>query len=384
MRSGIAIFASATTAVALVVAAPALAEVRIGVIHSLTGSASAQGIPQNQAIDLQIPKETAGEKVTLITLDDASDPAVAAQNAVKLIEQGKVDLIIGSTTTPSSIAIAQAATAAKVPVLPGAPVSFNDPRDQWIFNTPPPPMKTVVPPVNDMSRRGIKTVGYLGFSDAWGEVTLKALTAATENAGIKIIADERYARSDTSITGLVLRLVAANPDAIFLGVSGSPGVLGNVSVKERFPGPIYNTNGVFNSSFLKLGGAGLEGIYGSIGAIAIAEDLPDSDPRKAMVKEFKEKYDARYGAGAVDAQAGFGNDAAMIAWHGIENALKAGKSKPGTPEFRQAVADGIRALKDLPGVHSIYNFSDPSWPWGVGDDATFLVQVKNRKWVLVK
>ncbi|CAH1659451.1 ABC transporter substrate-binding protein [Chelatococcus asaccharovorans] len=382
MKRRHSVLVSATLAMALVMSAnQAHSEIKIGIAHSLSGPAASQGIPQKQAIEMAIPAEIGGEKVRIVALDDATDPSVAARNAKKLIEEEKVDIILGPTATPSAIAMAQIAAAAEVPIMPGAPVSLRDARDTWLFNVPPPPSKWIVPVAADMKRRGIKTVGFLGFSDAWGDICLAALKEQAEKLGLKIVAEERYARADTSVTGQVLKLLAAKPDAIFLGVSGTAGVLGNVAIVERgYNGPIYNSNGVFNGDFLTLGGKSLEGIYGTIGAIAIPDSLSDSEPRKAVVVDFLRKFDEKYGKGKADAISGFGYDAGLLASAAIEKALAS--AKPGTPEFRAAIAAEIRKLQRIPGTHSIYTYNDPTWPWGVGDDATFLVKVQKGKWVL--
>ncbi len=358
----------------------ASAEVKVGIVQSLSGSASAQGISLVQAAKLAIPDVIGDEKVAIIVLDDATDPAIATRNAKKLIEEENVDVIYGASITPSSIAVAQVATAAGVPLVANAPVNLGGDRNTLIFNVPPPPVKWIIPAVEDMRRRGVKTVGFLGFSDAWGDISFDALKAHAEKGGYKIVADERYARADTSVTGQVLRLMAAKPDAIFLGVAGTPGVLGNVSIVERgYRGPIYNGVGIFNQTFVTLGGARLEGIYATIGAVGLGQKLPDSDARKPVVMDFIKKYEAKYGSGTADALTGFGYDAGLVTAKAIEAALKSG-AKSGTPKFRQAIADGMRSFKDFAGVHSIYNFSDPSWPWGVGDDAAFLVKIEKGKW----
>lgn len=368
---------------AVAVATSAHAEIKIGVVHSLSGPAASQGIPQRQAIELALPKEINGEKVTVIVMDDATDATVATRNAKKLIEGDNVDVIIGPTATPSAFAMAQQTSAAKLALLAGAPVSLGDARDAWIFNVPPPPKIWMIPVIQEMKKRGIKTVGFLGFSDAWGDINLSTLKSYEADGGFKVIAEERYARADTSVTGQVLRLISANPDAIFLGVSGSAGVLGNVSVVDRgYKKPIFNSNGIFNGDFLTLGGPALEGIHGAIGAIAIAASLPDNEPRKKIALDFLRSYDEKYGKGKADAISGFGYDAGLIVTKAITLALK--EAKPGTPEFRNAIAQSMRKLDRLPGTHSIYDFKDPTWPWGVGPDAAFLVKVEKGKWVLAK
>lgn len=383
MTFRLATLTAACAASAMTLAGPALADVKIGVIYSLSGPAASQGIALRNAVDLAIPDEIGGEKVQLIVLDDASDPSVASRNARKLVESDNVDLVIGPSTAPTAIAIAQITSVAKVVVMPTAPVKLDDARDEWIFNVPPPPAKWMLPTIDDMKKRGVKTVGFLGFSDAWGDLNLNTLRTFAEEAGFEIVADERYARADTSVTGQVLRLLSTNPDAVFLGVSGSAGVLANVAVSERgYQGPIYNSNGVFNKDFLTLGGAAIEGVYANIGAVAIADSLPDSEPRKAVALDFISKYDAAHGAGTVDAVSGFGYDSGLLATLAIEKAL--GDAKPGTPEFRAAIATELRNLENVPGVHSIYSFEDPAWPWGVGDDAAFLVTVKDGKWIVAE
>lgn len=207
--SRLAMLISTTAFSAMMFAAPAMAQIKVGIILALSGSAASQGIPQKQALELAIPREIGGQKVTSIIMDEASDPAIAARNAKKLVEEDKVDVIIGGSITPSSIAVAQITSTAQIPFLPNAPVRFGDSRDEWLFNVPPPPIKWIVPTVKEIKKRGVKTVGFLGFSDAWGDITLKALQSHAEDGGYKIVAEERYARADTSITGQVLRLMAA-------------------------------------------------------------------------------------------------------------------------------------------------------------------------------
>lgn len=358
----------------------AQAEIKVGAIFSLTGSAAAQGIPQQQALELGLPAEIGGEKVTTIVLDDASDPAVAVRNARKLIEEDKVDVIIGPVLTPNCVAVAQVTSEAGVPHFTLAPVDLGADRNGFLFVVPPPPKMTMYPNVLDMKKRGVKTVGYLGFSDSWGDATLAALKGHAEEGGYTIVAEERYARSDTSVTGQVLRLLSANPDAVVLGVAGTPGVVGNVTIVERgFTGPIYNTNGVFNAEFLTLGGAELEGVHGTTGAINVWQALPDSEARKAVSKQYAESFLAKFGKGSYE-YGGFTYDAALVAAAGAELAVK--EAKPGTPEFRKALAASIRTLKQLPGVHSTYTYSDPTSPFGAGPDAAFLVQVHDGKWVM--
>lgn len=362
-------------------AGTAWADINIGVVAPLSGAAAAQGGPSKTGMELAIPTEIKGQKVNVIVLDDSSDPAVANRNTQKLISEYHVDVILGNIATPSSLAMANLTTAAKVPQISIAPISFGDERDAFIFNIPAPPRVWIVPIAEDMVKRGVKKVGFIGFSDPWGDMTLAALKEQAELHGFEIVAEERFARADTSVSGPILKLLSQSPDAVFIGGAGTPAALPNLALKERgFAGPIYNTNGIFNKDFNKLVGSGVNGINGVNGAVAVAGDLPDSEPRKAVALDFIKKYDDKVGANSWDAGAAFGYDAGLIVAAALEKA--ADHAEPGTEAFRAAVADGIRQLKDFPGAHSIYNFTDPKHPWGVDGSSVLLLQFEDGQWHL--
>ena len=127
----------------------------------------------------------------------------------------------------------------------------------WVISIPQPPSLMVEAVVDHMKAKGIKTVAYIGFSDSWGDLVYNSLMAAAKRDGIKVVTNERYARPDTSVTGQVLKIIAAHPDAVMDGGSGTPGALPLLALAERgYTGPVYGSHALINADFIRVGGAG--------------------------------------------------------------------------------------------------------------------------------
>ena len=201
-------------------AVAAQADVSVGVSISLTGPTSALGIPTKNGIALW-PKEIAGEKLNVIMLDDATDPTKGVQNTRKFISEDHVDVVVGSVTTPVAIAMADVCAEGKTPQLMLSPANLPPGKDQWSFRMPQSTAVMAIPIVEHWKKIGVKTYGFLGYSDGYGEAWLTDIKPLAEKAGIKLIDTERFARSDTAVTGQALKLVQANPDAILVVASGS-------------------------------------------------------------------------------------------------------------------------------------------------------------------
>ena len=232
-----------------------------------------------------------------------------------------------------------------------------------------------------MKANGVKTVGYIGFSDPWGDLVLSGIKANAESAGLQIVAEERYARPDTSVTGQVLKLMSANPDAILVGGSGTPAALPNVTLVERgYKGKIYHNHGTINKDFLRVGGKSLEGAFAPTGPVMVAEQLADSNPIKKAGLDFLKLYEGQYGEGSRAAFAGYVYDGYLLANAAATKALAT--AKPGTPEFRQALRDALESTKDLTGVHGVYNMT-PTDHYGLDQRSAVLVTVENGNWKLV-
>ncbi len=362
-------------------AVPALADINVGIIASLTGPAAALGAETKKAIAL-FPASVGGEKINFILLDDGTDPTNAVKNARKLISEDKVDVILGPNLISTATAMADVANAEKTPMVSVAPLDVSGDKRGYIFRSEPSADLMVNRIVADMLEHGVKTVGFIGFSDSWGELLLKALTKATEGK-INIVASERYGRADPSVQAQVLKVMSAKPDVVFVGASGTPAAMPQITLRERgFKGSIYQSHGVTSKEFLRVGGKSVEGALIPVGPVLVAEQLPDSHPAKKNAVSFVKELETKNGPDSRSTFAGASWDAWLIAQNGINAALKA-KTKPGTPEFRAALRDGIEKTSKLVGTNGVYTM-------GAGDHAGYdasaivLVKVENNHWKLVK
>ncbi|MES2993640.1 MAG: ABC transporter substrate-binding protein, partial [Pseudomonadota bacterium] len=218
--------------IALAFAGVAHADITIGVSISLTGPTSALGIPTKNGIELW-PKTIAGEKLNVIVLDDATDPTLAVKNARRFITEDQVDVIVGSVATPVAAAMSDVAAEGQTVQLMLSPVNLPEGRGAWSFRMPQSTAVMAIPIVDYWKRTGVKTYGFLGYADAYGEAWLKDIQAVADKAGIKLVATERFARSDTAVTGQALKLVSANPDAILIAASGSGAAMPHKGLVER-------------------------------------------------------------------------------------------------------------------------------------------------------
>ncbi|MFO1270446.1 MAG: ABC transporter substrate-binding protein [Rubrivivax sp.] len=369
---------------ALAGASALAADLKVGFITSLSGPVSSLGIPYAKGIAAAqaYKPEVAGHKVQMIQLDDGSDPATAARNARKLINEDKVDVIIGTAGSPGALAIAAVARETKTPLISIANANLPGEEGAWMVTLPQPAPLMVGAVVERMKKAGVKTVGYIGFSDAWGDLVYDSLTKAADTAGIKVLTNERYARADTSVTGQVLKIVAARPDAVITGTSGTPGALPYVALAERgWKGPIYGTHALINPDFVRIGGAAVEGLLAPTGPVIVAEQLPADNPMKKVSMDFRAAYQKANGAPATDAFSAYSFDAWLIFADAAQRAL-AKKAEPGTPEFRVALRDAIVSTKELVGTHSVYNFK-PDNRYGSDDRSRVVVKLEQGQWKLV-
>ena len=374
------LMASVSIAAFVAVAGPAQADIKIGVVLALTGPNASLGVPYRKGVEL-LPKEIGGEKVQLIFLDDGSDPSAAVRNAQKLITDDKVDILIGGSNTPASQAMANVTQREQLQQISLAPAAHPSDKNTWLIAVPQPADLWAAALVKDMQKRNVKTVAYIGFSDPWGDIAYNGLKEAADKAGIKVVTNERYARADTSVTGQVLKIIAARPDAVMVGGSGTPGALPHIALAERgYKGPVYATPGVFNKDFLRVGGKSVEDVIGVTGPIGAHEQLPAGNPIKKVSEEFIKKYEDINGKNSWNSFAAFSYDGILVLEDAIKRALT--KAKPGTPEFRKAVRDEIRSVKELTGTNGVYQFPEGS-SYGVDERSVILVQVKNGDWKLI-
>lgn len=359
----------------------AYADINVGVTVSATGPAASLGIPEKNTIAV-MPKSIAGQTINYIVLDDASDTTAAVANTRKLLAENKVDIILGSTTTPNSLAMIDVVAEGQTPMISmAASARIVEPMDgkrKWVFKTPQNDIMMSLAIAEHMSKLGIKTVGFIGFADAYGEGWSQEFAKAAGLKGLTVVANERFNRSDTSVTGQTLKLIAAKPDAILIAGSGTPAALPQKALKERgYTGKMYQTHGVANADFLRVGGKDLEGTFLPAGPVLVAEQLPVTNPQRKTALVYVSAYEAVHGKGSVSTFGGHAWDAGLLMSAAIPKALK--KAKPGTPEFRAALRDALESLQEISGAHGIFSMS-PTDHLGLDQRSRVMVKIENGSW----
>ncbi|MBK8665569.1 MAG: ABC transporter substrate-binding protein [Burkholderiales bacterium] len=359
----------------------AWAEVTVGVTVSATGPAASLGIPERNTIAL-MPKTIAGQTINYIVLDDASDTTQAVTNARRFISERKVDAIIGSSTTPNSLAMIDAVAESKTPMISiAASAAIIEPQDEkkrWVFKTPQNDIMMALAIADHMASNGVKTAGYIGFADAYGENWHKEFAKALEIKKIQLVVNERFARTDTAVMGQVLKIIGAKPDAVLVGGSGTPAALPQKTLVERgYAGKIYQTHGVANADFLRVGGKDVEGTILPVGPVLVADQLPASNPVRKSALEYIKIYEGAHGKGSVSAFGAHAWDAGLLLQAALPVALKS--AQPGTPEFRAALRDALESVKEVPGAHGIFTMS-PKDHLGLDQRARVMVKIEKGQW----
>jgi len=376
-------FFFAAAALTLAVTGTARGDINVGVTLSATGAAASLGIPERNTFEL-LPTTIAGQKVNWIVLDDGSDTTKAVTNTRKLLSEDKVDVIVGSTVTPNSLAMIDIVADAETPMIAmaasGRIVDPANPKVKWVFKTPQSDSLMADAIAVSMKANGVKTLGYIGFNDAYGDSWLAEIKRSAQVAGIKVVAEEKYNRNDASVTGQILKIVAANPDAVLIGASGTPAATPQKDLATRnYKGKVYQTHGVANPDFLRVVGKEGNGTILPAGPMLVYEQLPASNPVKKSAAEYVTKYEAKYGTRSTFG--GHAWDAYMLLAHAIPDALK--KAKPGTKEFRAALRDGLENARDVFGAHGVFNMT-PQDHNGLDNRARLMIKIEDGKWVVIK
>jgi branched-chain amino acid transport system substrate-binding protein len=361
----------------------AFADITVGVVVSATGPAASLGIPEKNTFAL-MPQSIGGEKVKYVILDDASDTTTAVKNTRKLITEDKVDVVLGSTITPNSLAMIDVAAEGETPMISMAAsariVDPANPRVKWVFKTPQNDIQMSTAIVESMLDNKVQTVAFIGFADAYGEGWYNEFSKIAEARKLKVVANERYNRSDTSVTGQILKIMAAKPDAVLVAGSGTPAALPQKALKEKgFAGRFYQTHGVANMDFLRVCGKDCDGTLLPAGPVLVAGQLPDSNPIKKVALEYVGKYEGVHGKGSVSTFGAHAWDAGLLLQNAVPAALK--KAKPGTREFRLALRDALEGLKNVTVSHGVVNMSAQDH-LGFDQRARVMVKVENGAWKL--
>jgi branched-chain amino acid transport system substrate-binding protein len=375
----------AALSLALVAGAAQAADLTVGVTVSATGPAASLGIPSRNVFAL-LPTTIGGVKVSYIVLDDATDSTTAVRNARKLTTENNADVLVGSNVTPSSLAMIDVAAETGTPMISmaasAAIVAPVDDKRRWVFKTPQNDALMAIGIVEHMKKGNVKSAAFIGFADAYGEGWWKEFSKAAEAAGIKVVANERYQRPDTSVTGQVLKIVAAKPDAVLVGASGTPAALPQKTLVERgYKGKVYQTHGAANADFLRVGGKDVEGAVLPAGPVVVASQLPDDHPSKKAGLEFIAKYEGAHGPGSANSFGAHAWDVGLLLQAAVPVALK--KGQPGTKEFRAALRDALEGVHELRAAHGVFNMS-PTEHQGFDQRARAMVVVRNGGWQLIR
>lgn len=360
------------------------ANLKVGVISSLSGPIAALGIPFEKGIrTAQAQQPTiAGRQVELIVLDDASDPSTAGRNARKLINEDRVDLLIGTSGVPGAMAIAAVARELQTPLISPTPIDLPGPEGAWTVTVSQPFELMVAAVVERMQRSGVKSVAYIGFSDALGDLAYDCLRKSAAAAGIRVLGNERYARSDASVAAQVLKIVSQRPDAVFTGTSGTPGALPYLALAERgYKGQIYGTHGLINADFVRVAARSIEGLQVPSGPVLVAEQLAADNPIRKVALDFRSAYGKLYGAPPQDAFSAYTYDAWLLLADAAAR-VKSEQGEPGTPRYRQALRDAIVQTRELVGTHGVYGFS-PGARYGSDRRGVVMVRIEQGRWSLL-
>ena len=370
-----------SAAICAVCATSVQAQINVGITVSQTGPAAALGIPQKNGV-AQLPKSFGGQALKFTVLDDATDPTKAVANARKMISEDKIDVLMGSSATPATLALVDVAFETKTPYCGMVPTkALSSPVDEkrrWVFKTPQDDAIMATALADHMAANGVKSIGFIGYTDGYGQGWLDEVEKIMPAKGIKLVATERFQRTDTSVTAQSLKILSANPDAVLVVASGTVAVLPHKTLKEQgYTKPIYQTHGISTMEFVRVGGKDVEGTIFPAGPVVVGSQLPDANPIKkvamATIKAYEEINKQPFSGFAAHML-----DCYLIMEKGFEHALKTG-AKPGTPEFRSAVRDGMETTKELVANHGVYTFS-PTDHAGLDKRARVLVKIEGGAW----
>jgi branched-chain amino acid transport system substrate-binding protein len=373
-----ATIAAATLALPMLPAWAQTSEITVGISISTTGPAAALGIPERNALEF-VPKEIGGVPLKVIVLDDGGDPTNATTNARRFVTETRADIIMGSSTTPPTIAVSNVANEAGIPHIGLAPFPVTPERTKWsvVMPQPVPIMGKVL--YEHMKAHDVKTVGYIGYSDSYGDLWFNDFKTQGVPMGMTLVDEERFARPDTSVAGQVLKLVSANPDAVLVGASGTAAGLPQTALRERgYRGLIYQTHGAASMDFIRIAGPAAEGVIMASGPVMNPEGQPDGALTKKPGLALNTAYEAKYGANSRSQFAGHSYDAFEILKRVIPTALKT--AKPGTLEFREAIRQAFLSEREIAASQGVYNWTEKD-RYGLDDRSRIILTVKDGRYV---
>jgi branched-chain amino acid transport system substrate-binding protein len=373
----------AAAAAVLFTAAPVAAQepIRIGAFLSVTGPAAFLGDPEQKTLELYIGKLNAaggvlGRKLELVAYDDGGDAEKARTFAKRLIEQDRVDLIVGGTTTGTTMAAVPLVEAAQVPFvsLAGA-VVIVEPVKRWVFKTPHTDRMACEKIFVDMRGRNIGRIALISGPGGFDKSMRGQCLEVARNHGIQVVADETYGAGDTDMTAQLTKIknTPGVQAVLNAGFGQGPAIVTKNYRQVAMTMPLYQSHGVASKEFIKLAGDAAEGVRLPAAALLVAESLPESDPQKKVVVGYKREYEAKYKS-EVSTFGGHAYDGLMLAVEAIKKAGTAEKSK---------VRDALEGIRGYMGTAGVVNMA-PTDHMGLDLTAFRMLEVRKGDWVLAK
>lgn len=365
----------------LVAAAHAADPIKIGSVLSVTGGGAYLGDPELKTLQLyveRINKEggVLGRPLELVHYDDGTDASKANAFAKRLIEDDKVDIIVGGTTTGSTMSMVPLVEKAGIPFISlagGVPIIA--PVKKWVFKTPQTDRMAAEKVFQDMKKRGFTKVALLSETSGFGQSGKKESEAVVGNYGVTLVANETYGPKDTDMTPQLTK-IKGTPDvqAVFVfGFGGPPAIVTKNYKQLGITLPMYQSHGVASDEYIKLSGAAAEGVRLPSGAILVADKLPANDPQKAVTTAYRKTYSERFKEDASTFGA-YAYDGLMMAVDAIKRAGSTDKAK---------VRDAIEQTKGFVGTTGVFNMS-PTDHMGLDLSSFRLLEVKNGDWAIVQ
>lgn len=376
------LLAGASFALALGAGAAGAAEppIKIGAFLSATGAAAFLGDPELKTLEMYVEEinksgGVIGRKLELVAYDDGGDAEKARTFAKRLIEQDQVDVIVGGTTTGTTMAVVPLVEQARVPLvsLAGA-VVIIEPVKKWVFKTPHTDRMACEKIFTDMKARGFTKIGMISGSGGFDKSMRQECLGVAKNFGITIAADETYGASDTDMTAQLTKIRNAQVQAVVNpGFGQGPAIVTKNYRQLGMTMPLYQSHGVASKQFIELAGAAAEGVRLPAAALLVAELLPDSDKQKPVVVGYKKAYEARYKT-EVSTFGGHAYDGLFI----VVDALKRAKTTD-----KEKLRTAIEETKGYIGTAGVVNMSAKDH-MGLDLTAFRMLEIKNGDWTLVQ
>jgi branched-chain amino acid transport system substrate-binding protein len=353
--------------------------IKIGALFSVTGPASFLGEPERNAAQMVVDEINSaggikGQMLQLIAYDTQGDATKAVQAATRLIKEDKVVAIMGPSTTGDTMAVIPIVEKAHIPLIScAAGIKITEPVKKWVFKTAQNDNLAVARIYEYLNKEKISKVAILTVSDSFGSSGREQLVSQAPKYGIQIVSDDTYGPKDTDMTAQVTKVRGGQAQALICwGTNPGPAVVARNIKQLGLKIPVFMSHGISSMRFIELAGDASEGLMLPSGRVLVADLLPNSDRQKKSLQKFIQDYKKHFKKEG-DHFAGHAWDAAMLLKIAIENG----------GNDSAAVRDQLEKIQNFSGIGGVFSFS-PQDHAGLTKDAFVLVQVKNKKWALVK